>query len=168
MAREHDGMGALEIRPVEDGDNETVEAINLAAFAGVHESLAELLGRDLNTLVYPDWHTTQHQELLESTADATTSLWVAEHNGGVVGFVVLDLDSLSKVGELSLIAVHPDHQGRGIGTAMNRFALDHMARAGMTLATVATGGDPSHAAARRSYENVGFVALPLVRYYKAL
>ena len=86
----------------------------------------------------------------------------------VVGFVVIDADPLTKVGELSLIAVHPDQQSQGIGTALNRFALEQMRRAGMTLATVATGGDASHAAARRSYEKAGFVALPLVRYYAAL
>ena len=51
---------------------------------------------------------------------------------------------------------------------MNHVALRLMRNAGMTLATVATGGDPAHAPARRSYEKAGFVALPLVRYYKAL
>lgn len=161
-------MGPLAIHLAEDRDVATVEAINIAAFAGVHESIADLLGGDLNALVYPNWETTQHQELLESTADGTSSMWVAEQGGTVVGFVVIDIDPLTRVGELSLIAVHPDHQGRGIGTALNRFALDEMRRAGMTLATVATGGDASHAAARRSYEKAGFVALPLVRYYAAL
>ncbi len=161
-------MEQLAIHLAEDHHVASVEAINLAAFAGVHDSIAELLGRQLNALVYPDWETTQHQELLESTAEETSSLWVAERDGVVVGFVVIDVDPLSKVGELSLIAVHPDQQGHGIGTALNRFALDQMRRAGMTLATVATGGDASHAAARRSYENAGFVALPLVRYYAAL
>ena len=161
-------MGALEIRPIEDRDDAAVERINLAAFASVHESFAGLLGPTLNALVYPDWETNQHQELLESTVEETSSLWVAEHDGVLVGFVAVDLDPLTKVGELSHIAVHPDRQGQGIGTAMNHFALDIMRGAGMMLATVATGGDASHGAARRSYEKAGFVALPLVRYYKAL
>ena len=161
-------MAALEIRPVEDRDRAVVEAINLAAFAGVHESFADSLGPELNALVYPDWETSQHQDLLESTTDETSSLWVAETDGAVVGFVAVDIDPSAKVGELTLIAVHPDHQGQGIGTAMNYFALRLMRNAGMTLATVATGGDPAHAPARRSYEKAGFVGLPLVRYYKAL
>ena len=161
-------MEPLAIRLAEDRDVASIAAINLAAFAGVHESLAGLLGPELNALVYPEWETTQQQELLDSTADETSSLWVAENGGVVVGFVAIDADPLTKVGELSLIAVHPDHQSHGIGTALNRFALDQMRRAGMTLATVATGGDGSHAAARRSYERAGFVGLPLVRYYAAL
>ena len=161
-------MGALVIRPAEDHDAAVVEAINITAFAGVHQSIAELLGAALNALVYPDWETTQHQELLESTADEGSSLWVAEQDGVIVGFVVIDVDPLTKVGELSLIAVDPDRQGHGIGTELNHFALEQMRRSGMTLATVATGGDGSHTAARRSYEKAGFTALPLVRYYKAL
>jgi hypothetical protein len=36
------------------------------------------------------------------------------------------------------------------------------------LAIVATGGDPGHAPARRTYEKAGFTPLPLVRYYALL
>ena len=45
---------------------------------------------------------------------------------------------------------------------------DHAKESGMKLAEVGTGGDPSHAPARRSYEKAGYTALPLVRYYKDL
>jgi hypothetical protein len=38
----------------------------------------------------------------------------------------------------------------------------------LRLAVVATGGDPGRAPARAAYENAGFTALPLVRYYQAL
>lgn len=166
--REHGVVQPLMIRAAEERDALVLASINKAAFAGVHGSLAELLGHQLNALVYPDWETTQHQELLEATADEGSSTWVAEHRGDVVGFVVIDLDPLTKIGEISLIAVDPHRQARGVGTELNRFAVDHMRRCGMTLATVATGGDPSHAPARRSYEKAGFVAIPLVRYYAAL
>jgi hypothetical protein len=49
--------------------------------------------------------------------------------------------------------LHPDwrvHQGRGIGTALTEFALDRLKDAGMRVAMVETGGDPGHAAARRT------------------
>ena len=38
----------------------------------------------------------------------------------------------------------------------------------MDLAVAATGGDPGHAPARRSYEKSGYTALPLVRFYRAV
>lgn len=73
-----------------------------------------------------------------------------------------------KTGEVELLAVHPDHQNRGIGTELNTFALAKMKESGMNLAVVSTGGDPGHAPARASYEKAGYTALPLVRYYKNL
>jgi ribosomal protein S18 acetylase RimI-like enzyme len=72
------------------------------------------------------------------------------------------------MGEISMLAVHPDHQGGGIGTALTEFALDRLKEAGMRVAMVETGGDPGHAAARRTYEKAGYVLLPIARYFKNL
>jgi hypothetical protein len=47
-------------------------------------------------------------------------------------------------------------------------ALEEMKATGMELAVVETGGDESHAPARRSYEKAGYTGLPLVRYFKEL
>jgi hypothetical protein len=38
----------------------------------------------------------------------------------------------------------------------------------MTVAMVETGGDPGHAAARRTYEKAGYILLPIARYFKSL
>ena len=76
----------------------------------------------------------------------------------VVGFVSLKLNRETRVGEIGLNAVHPDHAGAGIGTAMYELAIARMKEAGMRVATVGTGGDPSHAPARRAYEKAGFTA----------
>jgi ribosomal protein S18 acetylase RimI-like enzyme len=67
-----------------------------------------------------------------------------------------------------MLAVDPDHQGGGIGTALTEFALDRLKYAGMKVAMVETGGDPGHAAARRTYEKAGCVLLPIARYFKNL
>ncbi|WP_437957583.1 GNAT family N-acetyltransferase [Sorangium sp. So ce119] len=64
---------------------------------------------------------------------------------------------------IGLNAVDPAHAGKGIGTAMYEFALARMRQSGMKVATVATGGDPSHAPARRAYRKAGFdVEIPSV------
>jgi len=67
-----------------------------------------------------------------------------------------------------MLAVDPDHQGRGIGTALTGFALDRLKDAGMKVAMVETGGDPGHAPARRVYEKAGYTLLPIARYFKNL
>ncbi len=72
------------------------------------------------------------------------------------------------IGEIYMLAVDPDHQGGGIGTALTEFALARIKDARMTVAMVETGGDPGHAAARRTYEKAGYVHLPIARYFKNL
>jgi GNAT superfamily N-acetyltransferase len=67
-----------------------------------------------------------------------------------------------------MLAVDPDHQTGGIGTALMEFALDRLKDAGMRIAMVETGGDPGHAPARRTYERAGFTLLPIARYFKNL
>jgi hypothetical protein len=60
-----------------------------------------------------------------------------------VGFVAVELDHPERsMGEISMLAVDPDYQGGGIGTALTEFALDRLKNAGMTVAS-----DPGHAAA---------------------
>lgn len=113
----------------------------------------------------------EQAELLEKICkeDSSYDLLVIEHAGEVVGFCGLEVDDKTKVGEIELVAVHPDQQGRGLGTALNEAALDFMRKAGMRAVTVGTGGDPSHAAARRSYEKAGFgPTIPSVWMFRTL
>ena len=72
------------------------------------------------------------------------------------------------MGEIYMVAVDPDFQGRGIGSALIEFALDWMKDAGMSIAMVETGGDPGHASARHTYEKSGFELLSIARYFKKL
>ena len=72
------------------------------------------------------------------------------------------------MGEISMLAVDPDYQGGGIGTALTEFALDRLKGAGMTVVMVETEGDPEHAATRRTYEKAGYVRLEIARYFKNL
>jgi GNAT superfamily N-acetyltransferase len=65
--------------------------------------------------------------------------------------------------------VQPAHAGLGIGTAMYEHVLARMRALGMAVATVGTGGDPSHAPARRAHEKAGFgPAIPSITLYRLL
>ena len=78
------------------------------------------------------------------------------------------LKESEKKGEVILLAVHPDYQNKNIGTDLNLKAIENMTMAGMKLAVVETGGEESHAQARKAYEKAGYVGLPIVRYFKNL
>ncbi|HYN33407.1 MAG TPA: GNAT family N-acetyltransferase [Ilumatobacteraceae bacterium] len=161
-------MERVTVREATADELAVVQAVNLAAFESIHESFADLLGPGINALVYPDWRESQQRELSELVAKPNSVLFVAVSNLEIVGFVVVELNFETQVGELCIIAVHPDSRRQGIGDALNDRAIQVMTESGMRLAELGTGGDQAHAAARRSYERVGYTALPLVRYYKEL
>jgi ribosomal protein S18 acetylase RimI-like enzyme len=139
------------------------------AWAPVFSSFRRILGPDIYALIWPDWRTSQKETVETVCKDGDKTLVrVAELDGQVVGFLAYRLDTEDKVGEVYLLAVHPDFQNRGVDTELNNLALEEMRESGMEMAKVETGGDPSHAPARRSYQKAGYTGLPLVRYFKDL
>jgi ribosomal protein S18 acetylase RimI-like enzyme len=137
--------------------------------------------------MHPDWRVDQRRAVEAACADDRSPVWVAitaddgtaaggtadvdadsEDREHVVGFVVAVLDREPGLGEITMIAVDPDHQGRGTGSALTAHALRWLEDHGMAVAMVETGGDEGHAPARRLYERAGFVLLPVARYFKRL
>ena len=152
------------IRPARADDLSLLEGIRQAAFAPVFTSFRSLLGDDLYDLVQAREDEAQKDLLVSLLApESGWEVYVAEVAGTVVGFVSIQLNQETQVGEVGLNAVHPKYASKGIGTRMYDFAVSRMTEAGMQAATVATGGDASHAPARRAYEKAGFtVQIPSV------
>lgn len=147
------------IRDASTTDMSRLQEIRKAAFAPVFASFRALLGEELHDLTQAHQDAEQAHYLASLlTPDSGWEVYVAERAGIVLGFVSLQLDRQTLSGEIGLNAVHPDWAGQGIGTAMVAFAIARMREAGMKVATVSTGGDASHAPARRAYEKAGFTA----------
>lgn len=147
----------LTITPARPEQLPILDEIRKAAFAPVFASFRSLLGDEVYELAQKREDDKQG-DLLASLIqpDSGWDVYVAEHDHAIVGFVAIKIDHSTTLGEIGLNAVHPDHAGKGVGTAMYELALARMKQAGMRVATVATGGDPSHAPARRAYEKAGF------------
>ncbi len=159
----------LQIRCVRDEDAAAVVRLSLLAWEPVFRSFEEVLGHAVYSLIWPEWRTSQAREVEALCREgAKLVVWVAEVDGMVVGFVACDLNIEAKRGEVQYLAVDPAYQNRGIGTALNMFVLERMKESGIKLAVVETGGDPSHAPARTTYEKAGYTPLPIVRYFKGL
>ena len=158
----------LRIRSVSDNDVDDLVRLSLLAWAPVFSSFKQVLGPNIYTLIWPDWKTSQGEGVEKICKDSEKTVWVAEVDGIVVGFVAYELKIKDETGEVLLLAVHPEYQNLGIGTELNTFALEKMKESGMKMASVETGGDPGHAPARRSYQKAGYTALPLVRYFRDL
>lgn len=159
-----DPLPNLLMRPVSVDDQLRLDQIRQAAFAPVFASFRSILGDDIYELAQAREDEAQGRLLVSMLApESGWEVYVAEEAGSVVGFVAIQLNHATQVGEIGLNAVHPSHAGKGVGTRMYEFAIARMKEAGMRVATVATGGDPSHAPARRAYEKAGFtVHIPSV------
>lgn len=159
----------LQIRPFVPNDINDIVELSLLAWEPVFISWERILGSDLYPIaIYPNWRIGQKEVVEKVCHDEKINTWVAEVDWKVVGFVAYELNDTKKVGEVQMLAVHPEYQNHGIGTELNTFALQKLKEGGMKLAVVGTGGDEGHAPARRSYEKAGYTGLPLMRYYKAL
>lgn len=101
------------------------------------------------------WQERKADEIRGALRSRPDSVWVAETDGKVVGFctyTILD----NEHGEICNNGVDPAYQGRGIGNALHRKVLDLMREKGCRFAEVETGMGDGFAAARHSYEKLGF------------
>jgi GNAT superfamily N-acetyltransferase len=159
----------MQIEPYDAHYLDAVIRLSLRAWTPVFDSLQKAMDSDVYQAFYPDhWRVSQQKAVEDVCATEETKVWVAIDSGSPVGFVAVKLHSEDSMGEIYMVAVDPDFQGQGIGSALIQFALDWMKDAGMSIAMVETGGDPGHAPARRTYEKAGFGLFPVARYFKKL
>ncbi len=82
--------------------------------------------------------------------------FVAEDSGEIVGCITfsrLRFEDETNAFILSPVAVHSDHQGKGIGQRLISFGIEHLKDKGVDL--VMTYGDP------RFYSKVGFIPVTI-------
>ena len=158
----------MSIRPYDDHDADAVVRLSLRAWAPVFASIEQAMDPEVYRAFYPDWQASQRAAVEAVCAGPDHHVWVAERDGAPVGFVAVVLHPDDGIGEIYMVAVDPDHQRAGIGTALTEFAVGWIREAGMAVAMVETAGDPGHAPARRTYERAGFRMLPVARFFKKL
>lgn len=156
------------IRSVKDEDVPKLIHLCLLAFEPIFDSFKQILGIQIFSVLYPDWKATQTNVVKGEISAEDVVVWVAEVEGKLAGLITQKVDQETRIGEVHFLAVHPDYQNRGIGTALIRFVLDRLRESGMDVAMVSTGGDVSHAPARHTYEKAGFIPLQIVNYYQKL
>ena len=159
-------MAALTHHPLRPAHAERVVELSLVAWAPVFASFKTVLGEDLYQRVHPDWRRDQ-ADSVRAALDGNET-WVAVVDGNVAGFVNVVFDAAERSAEIYMIAVDPRWQRQGVASALSEFALAEMRTRSVTLAIVATGGDPGHAPARATYERAGFTGVPQVWYAKRL
>ena len=158
------------IRPFAPKDLQRLHVVRVAAFQPVFHSFRTIVGEAIAPAAFAKAEEEQAQYLDDICKEGSAfETFVVEADSEVAAFCAISFDNTQKLGEINLTATHPDYQGRGIAALMFEHALNRMREEGMTVATVATGGDPSHEPARAAYEKAGFSkSIPSVYMYRTL
>jgi mycothiol synthase len=77
------------------------------------------------------------------------------------------VDPTRPAGEVYVVGVHPDHQGRGLARPLTALGLSHLAGLGLPEVVLYVDGD--NAAARHTYSRLGFTSIMVdVMYSRAV
>lgn len=159
----------IEIAAFEPSLKARVLELSLRAWEPVFDGLRAAVQGYVYEAFYPrGWRARQVSDI-EGFLDAEGGrAWVAVRDGAVVGWVGVRLHPEDMMGEIHVLAVDPDHQRRGVATALVEHAMAQMSRSGMRIVMVETGDDPGHAPSRAVYEAAGFERWPVARYFRKL
>lgn len=144
--------------------------LTLRVFEPFYEtSFRPLLGETVYAVQHGSWRSDYRHEVrsLLDPAPGKGSI-VAEEDRVPRGYITWRTDPARGHGEITLLAVDPEHRGRGIARTLCEQAMDQMRRAGARIVEISTGGDEFHAPARALYEELGCTALPVSVYFKEL
>jgi ribosomal protein S18 acetylase RimI-like enzyme len=148
------------IRPFREADGDALRRITVACFAtSMHATVEQLFGRHGGL----GWQQRKIADVEGDCARFRKGALVAEEEGHVVGFVTTEVDSRTRVGHIANLAVDPAFQCKGVGTALLRAAVQHLASQGMTHARIETL-EPN-LAGRHLYPKMGFREIARQIYY---
>jgi mycothiol synthase len=125
-----------------DADEAAWLEVNNAAFAW-HEDQSHWTAADLEAREREPWFDPAGFLLTEIDGRLAGFCWTKVHD-----------DTEPRLGEIFVIAVHPDFHGRGLGRALTLAGLDHLARNGLDVGMLYVEAD--NVAARSLYEDLGF------------
>jgi ribosomal protein S18 acetylase RimI-like enzyme len=98
------------------------------------------------------------------SGDATNEFWLTIDDGRPVGVAYYVQERMTQgTWNLLLIAVHPDRQGQGQGSALLNHVEDVLAERGERILLVETSGLPNFERTRRFYRKSGYDEEALIR-----
>jgi ribosomal protein S18 acetylase RimI-like enzyme len=124
------------IRPYRPSDRDAILAITVRAFDGV--SIDQNIERRYGPIAGVGWYRRKSAHLESDLAAEAAGVLVAEVEGRVVGYVTTRTDTKTGIGRIPNLAVHPEHQGKGLGRQLLEAALDRLREEGMAFARIET------------------------------
>jgi len=142
----------FKIRRYQDGDRAALKEITALAFDGV--SIDQNIERMYGVIAGKDWRFRKGRHTDWDIAAHAYGIFVAEVDGKPAGFIATRPDAETRIGSIPDMAVHPSHQGKGIGTALIKVALDYLISQGMEYVRIETL--QQNAVGQKLYPRMGF------------
>ena len=159
----------MNIVPYDNSYRDEVIALSIDAWTPVFRQTQNEVPSFVYNNFYPTgWDQRQAADvgaLLDSNPD---DIWIYLENEHVIGYVGIAIHPKDNMGEITIIAVLPSYQGRGIGASLLEFGESKIKSCGMKMVMVETVGDSGHKPARQAYESQGYIRWPVARYFKEL
>lgn len=124
------------VRPYRSSDYDTLLEITTLAFDGVSidQNIEELYGL-VNGV---DWQERKASHAEADVAASLTGIFVYDIDGEPVGFISCRFSPRTLIGWIPNFAVHPAHQGKGIGKQLMEAALTYLRTLGMKFVRIET------------------------------
>ncbi len=124
------------IRPYRPTDRHALIEITKLAFDGV--SIDQNIEALHGVIHGVRWQERKASHVEADIAVNPSGIFVWEADGSVVAYVSCRVNPATRIGSIPNLAVHPAHQGRGIGRQLLDAALAHLRAAGMEFARIET------------------------------
>lgn len=141
------------IRPYRPADLERLKEITAICFESV--SIDRNIEQMFGVMGGRDW---RFRKLRHIDADVEgengRGVFVCEDGGEIAGYITTRIDAASRIGHIPNTAVHPAHQGRGIGRRLMEHAIEFLRGEGMEAVRIETL--EQNPVGARFYPDVGF------------
>jgi GNAT superfamily N-acetyltransferase len=106
--------------------------------------------------------------LTDSFSGDSDNFWLTDDDNGPVGVAYCEPERMTQqTWNLQLIAIHPDRQGQGRGTALMGYIEQTLTTRGGRILLVETSGLPEFAATRTFYAKCGYEEEARIRDFYA-
>jgi ribosomal protein S18 acetylase RimI-like enzyme len=124
------------IRRYTSADLDAIKALTVESFGGV--TLEQNVEQALGELNGHDWRWRKARHIDDDLAANPAGVFVAEVNGGVIGYITTAIDRAAGKGRIPNLAVAKEFRGRGLGRRLIEHALDYFRSEKLAYAMIET------------------------------
>lgn len=162
-------MPRIQIDPYQPSQRQALLDLTLRAWAPVFDRLEPEVDAFVFSNFYPNgWQARQLQDIGTFLDGNVGHTIVATYDDRIAGFAGISLYPADKMGEITVIAVDPAFQRKGIAQLLIARCEDLIRTKGMDMVMIETGDDSGHRPARETYQSQGYRRWPVARYFKKL